>query len=211
MDHPQTGFEKRGVEEDLVLAPVPVEIKIYTSPFSSYGEDYRKGGDNAKVQLVEFSDFQCPACQQATKVVDQLSEEFGDALLVVYKNYPLDDKCNPKVQNKFHDYACDAAFLARCAGRYGRFWEFNRIVYENQPQLSTENLHKWAKQVGLNDEQIKECLNSKDIQEKIKSDVEAGEKAGVEGTPTLFINGLRVVDWRSVESLSHKIRQLMAQ
>ena len=211
MDLPQTKFERRQADENLLLAPNASEIKIYTSPFASYGEDYRKGGDSAKVQLVEFSDFQCPACQQASQVVERLSEEFGDALQVVFKNFPLDDKCNPKVQKKFHDYACDAAVLARCAGRNGRFWDFYKITFENQAQLSTENLRKWAQQVGLNEEQINDCMHSKDILEKIKSDVEAGDKAGVEGTPTLFLNGKKVLDWHGEESLSHKIRQLIAE
>jgi protein-disulfide isomerase/uncharacterized membrane protein len=197
--------------EPVVLAPQPSDIKVYTSPFSSYGEDYRKGNDAAKVKVVEFSDFQCPACKTAAATVKKLAEEFGDSILIVYKNYPLDESCNSAIKRKFHDFACESAIMARCAGRFGKFWQFHDLVYARQNEINSENLKAFAKEVGLTDAQIAECVDSKDLLTKVKDDIEMANKAGVDATPTFFINGRKVLEIRSEEGLSSAVRKALAE
>ena len=99
-------------------------IRIDSSAYSGFGEDYRKGSDDAKVKIVEFADFQCPACATASQALRQMATEFGDQILVVFKNYPLDSSCNASMEKPMHPYSCKAATLARCAGSYGKFWDY---------------------------------------------------------------------------------------
>ncbi len=166
-------------------------VKIDYSAYSGLGEDYRKGSDEAKVKIVEYVDFQCPACASASRVLRQLSAEYGDRILVVFKNYPLDKTCNPGMQSAMHPFACQTAVLARCVGAYGRFWEFANKAFDNQQNIDATRIVAWAKELGLADEQISQCQNSKDIVAKIQDDIRQGNESGLTGTPTLFINGRR--------------------
>ncbi len=173
-----------------MLDPNPSSaVKIDASAYSGLGEDYRKGSDDAKVKIVEFADYQCPACAGAAAVLKQLSVEFGDRVQIVFKNYPLDNSCNPSMPRALHAYACQAAKLARCAGSYGKFWELNTRMFENQSKIDETSLIAWSKDLGLTDAQIQQCLTSKDILNKIQDDINQGAASGLTGTPTLFFNG----------------------
>ncbi|HYX34647.1 MAG TPA: thioredoxin domain-containing protein [Oligoflexus sp.] len=172
------------------LDPTPSPaIKIDFTAYSGLGEDYRKGSDDAKVKIVEFADYQCPACATASKAMKALAADLGDKVLIVFKNFPLDSTCNPSVQTKMHAFACEAAIMTRCAGQIGKFWEMNEKVYDNYRDIDSTRLIAWAKDVGLNDDQIKQCKASPDIVKKIQDDVKQANEAGLSGTPTIFING----------------------
>ncbi|MDQ3230986.1 MAG: thioredoxin domain-containing protein [Pseudobdellovibrionaceae bacterium] len=172
------------------LDPTPSpSIKIDFTAYSGLGEDYRKGSDDAKVKIVEFADYQCPACATASKAMKALAADLGDKVLIVFKNFPLDSTCNPSVQSKMHAFACEAAVMTRCAGQIGKFWEMNEKVYDNYRDIDSTRLIAWAKDVGLNDDQIKQCKASPDIVKKIQDDVKQANEAGLSGTPTIFING----------------------
>jgi protein-disulfide isomerase len=171
------------------LSAVTTEIPINRSAYSGLGEDYRKGTNDPKVMIVEFADFQCPACKRAAETLADFVTEFGDKIQVVYKNFPLDSACNSSVKSKIHPQGCRAAILARCAGQINQFWAFHDKVFNQQSDVSDEKLNEWAKEVGLNDARIKECLESKDILAKIADDVALAEKLGVNATPSIFLNG----------------------
>ncbi|MBF0441186.1 MAG: thioredoxin domain-containing protein [Oligoflexales bacterium] len=194
-----------------ILASDKVDIKVDRSPYSGFGEDYREGSDDAKVIIIEFSDFECPACQYAFQTMKELKAEFGGRILVVFKNYPLDTKCNSSIKRKFHNYACDAAFIARCAGQEGKFWKFHDLVYENQKELNQENLVKWAASLGIGKDKVDECLKSESIKAKINDDIEVANKVPVDGTPTIFINGRRVVGNSSLSSMKAEISKLLSE
>lgn len=190
LDTPQTAHTH---DEASNLAGPKQEIKIDRSDFSGMGQDYRRGAEDAKVVIVEFADFECPACKNAALTLKQLKEQHADKIQVVFKNYPLDQNCNPAMQRPLHDFACDAARLARCAGRIGKFWEMHDKIYENQAKLSRQNLTTWAKELGLSDADIQSCRDSKDILAKIQDDISLGSKLGVDSTPTVFVNGRKVI------------------
>lgn len=190
LDTPQTAHEHDGGSNR--VGPKQ-DIKIDRSDFSGMGQDYRRGAEDAKVEIVEFADFECPACKTAAFTLKQMKEQYGDKIQVVFKNYPLDPNCNPGMQRPLHDFACDAARVARCAGRVGKFWEMHDKIYENQTQLSRQNLTKWAKELGLSDADIQACRESKDILAKLQDDINLGSKLGVDSTPTVFINGRKVI------------------
>src|SRR5690606_25971169 len=124
--------------EALIYGKTTHEIPINTSPYSGFGEDFRKGGDQAAVVLTEFADFQCPACASFAPTLETLHKDFGDRILIVYKNYPLDTTCNPQLSNQIHEFACDMAVAARCAGQYEKFWQFHDLAFARQSSVSSE-------------------------------------------------------------------------
>ena len=115
-----------------LFLPVAEKLDISLSPYRGFGEDYRKGGDDAQVVIVKFSDFQCPACEHMSRVLAELHREYGDRVLIVYKNFPLDSACNTDMRGSMHQFACKIAILARCAGRLGKFWQYHDIAFAEQ-------------------------------------------------------------------------------
>ncbi len=190
-------------------SPSP-SVKIDLSAYSGLGEDFHKGSADAKVKIVEFADFQCPACSHASKALKQVHAEFGDKILVVFKNFPLDSSCNTSVQTKMHAHACTAARLARCAGSVGKFWPMHDRLFENQSSIDETSLTAWAKELGLSDAQIKECKESKDVLAKIQDDARQASEAGLQGTPTLFINGQKYNGNVDVDTMRSIIQALLA-
>ena len=164
-------------------------FRIDASAYSGLGEDFRKGSDDAKVKIVEFADYQCPACGQASRVMRQMASEFGDKIQIVFKNYPLDNSCNPNLPRAMHAFACQAALLTRCAGTYGHFWELHNKFFDNQEKINETTVIAWSKDAGLTDAQIQQCLKSKDQLAKVQDDIKQGSATGLTGTPTIFFNG----------------------
>jgi protein-disulfide isomerase/uncharacterized membrane protein len=185
------------------------EIPVNRTQYSGAGEDYRLGRDDAKVTLVEFADYQCPACADAKTVIDELHKVMGDRVLIVFKNYPLSNQCNRQMQSNMHQYSCDIARLARCAGQSGKFWEFHRKAFDDQKNASLEQAKIWGKGVGMSDSQMDACLKSDEILAKIQDDVDLGDRVGVDGTPTIFINGQKYTGRRTVQDLRAVIDPLL--
>ncbi|MBM4250610.1 MAG: hypothetical protein FJ146_01400 [Deltaproteobacteria bacterium] len=201
LDLPQTALAPKAA------APTPKvnDIPLSKSAYAGLGEDFRKGGDAAKVVVVEFADYQCPACGLLARNVKQLHEEFGDKVLFVFRNYPLDNSCNSSIPSRMHEYSCKAAVLARCAGAYGKFWQYHDRLFENQQAIDDAKLKEWAQALGLSADQIQTCLNSKDVMAKIKDDIDIGNRLGIDSTPTVFINGVRQVNGNGLDELRGQI------
>lgn len=209
LDVPQTEEALKAAQLGSILSPQKTDLPLDLSRFSGFGEDMRQGNDQAKVTVVEFADFQCPACRSAHELFKQIKSEFGDQILFVFKNYPLDNTCNSSIGRKFHEYACEAARYARCAAEGGKYWQMHDLIYERQKELNSANLVAWSTELGLNQAQMKECVDRKDILDKIRSDVELGNKAGVDSTPTIFINNRKVVGDRSPDAIRKEIQKLL--
>lgn len=191
------------------LAATAEEIKITRSAYAGLGEDFRKGPDDAKVTIVEFADFQCPACSQVKTMLNQLEGEYKGKVQVVYRNFPLDSTCNSSVRQKMHEFSCNAAVMARCAGQYGKFWEMHGNLFDRQREMSNEKIKLWAKEIGLTDEQINSCWTNKDILAKIKDDVAEGLRLNIDSTPTLFFNGRKVIGGRGINDMRQNVEQLL--
>ncbi|HWP85101.1 MAG TPA: thioredoxin domain-containing protein [Terriglobia bacterium] len=140
-----------------------------------------RGPANAPVQIVEFSDFQCPFCQKAYPVVRGLLEKYGEKVMLSYRDFPL---------RNLHGQAQMAAEASRCAGEQGKFWEYHNSLFETPNQLGKEELLLHAATVGVDTEQFRSCLESGRYADAVERDVEAGRQAGVTGTPAFFINGI---------------------
>lgn len=185
------------------------DIPVAKSAYTGLGEDYRKGGDNAAVVIQEFADFQCPACKSIQGTLEELHREYGDRVLIVYRNYPLDNSCNSAIRNKMHEHACSAAVMARCAGQYGKFWEYHGLAFDKQAEISAANVRAWGAAVGLTAEQMDSCAASKDLMDKVKDDIALGNKLNIDSTPTVYINGRKVLGGRGIGELRAQIDQLL--
>lgn len=139
-----------------------------------------RGPADAKVVVVLFSDFECPYCKDTAAPLDALQEHYGFRL--VYKHYPLE---------RAHPSAKGAARAAWAAGRQERFWEMHDVLFHNSPALDWPAVKGYAKGVGLDMKRFVADFESEASTLAVAADVAAGGKAGVDGTPTFFINGRR--------------------
>lgn len=197
-----------GKVNPLTLAATAVEIPINKNAYSGLGEDFRKGPDDAKIVIVEFADYMCPACGQTAPVLEELSHQLGSRAQIVFKNFPLSNQCNSGVTSDMHPHSCDIAKLARCAGNRGKFWDYHLLAMAEQTRASKEQARAWGKTVGLTDGEMDECLASKDILAKIRDDISLAEKVGVNSTPTIFINGRKYFGERSAPALRAVIESM---
>jgi protein-disulfide isomerase/uncharacterized membrane protein len=150
-----------------------------------------KGRPDAPVTIVEFSDFQCPACGQAYRDLHEMLARRTDVRLV-FRNFPLDNSCNEALPRALHPDACLAALAAECARQQNRFWEYHDRLFENQHTLDRESLFRYARDVGVDIPTFRTCLDAPATRDRITDDIRAGLAAGIESTPTLFINGRRI-------------------
>lgn len=153
------------------------------------------GPQDAKVTVVEFSDFQCPYCSRAATAVDQIKEKYGTRVRFVFRQFPL----------PMHENARGAAEAALAANAQGKFWEFHDKMFQNQSKLSRESLEGLAKEAGLDLAAFKKALDSKTYAADVDSDVKLGESVAVNGTPTMFINGARVQNPSDFGAISAQI------
>ena len=150
-----------------------VVLSIEKSPF--------KGDKDAKITLIEFSDYQCPFCgRHVRESIPQLESEYikTGKLKYVFKDFPLES---------IHKNAFKASEAANCAGDQGKFWEMHDKLFENQRALSDEDLLKYAGDLSLDTAKFEKCLASGTYASKIRDSISEGQKAGVTGTPAFFL------------------------
>lgn len=138
-----------------------------------------KGPGKAPVEIIEFSDFQCPFCEAAFPTVKQVLAKYGDQVRLTYRHYPLPN----------HPNARPAAEAAACAAEQNRFWEYHDRLFVNQSKLAENDLKEHAQAVGLDAAAFSSCVASHKYAKQIDEDLEAGNKVGVSGTPAFFVNG----------------------
>jgi protein-disulfide isomerase len=138
-----------------------------------------KGPANAPVEIVEFSDFQCPYCLRAAPTVNQVLKAYGDKVRFVYRHYPLPN----------HPNARPAAEAAACAAEQGKFWPYHDRLFGDATKLGQGDLKRGAAELGLDTARFDACVDSHKLQATVDADVRAGQDAGVDGTPAFFING----------------------
>lgn len=161
--------------------------------------DYRLGEPTAPVQIVEFLDYECPACRSLYVYMHKLIEENANRVQFTLKNYPLDHRCNPGIQGEFHLYSCLAVRIARCAGEQGQFWLASDHLMQS-PHLEEEAdltqvrrmLVSELESLGLDAQAIEQCLESGRSDEKIRQDIELAERLDIAGTPSVFVNGKKL-------------------
>ena len=149
----------------------PVKINVDGSPV--------RGPADARITLVEFSDFECPYCSAAVKQVDTVMAAYPKDVKLIYKQFPL----------SMHPHAQLAAEASLAAREQGKFWEMYDVLFKNFRQLSRTNINAMAKEVGLDMAKFQSDLDSRKYKAVIEKDLADGEAAGVYGTPAFYING----------------------
>jgi len=153
-------------------------------------DDARRGSATALIQIIEWSDYQCPYCQKNVETMKKLEEKYGDKVSVVFRDFPL----------PFHDKAQKAAEAAECAGDQNKYWEYHDYLFANQGSLDMDSLKKAAGQLGLEATTFNTCLDSGKHKEEVEKDLAEGKVAGVTGTPAAFINGKMINGAQPIEN-----------
>ncbi|MFN3198545.1 MAG: vitamin K epoxide reductase family protein [Bradymonadia bacterium] len=159
-----------------------------------------KGPEDAKVVVVEFSDFECPYCGRLTDALKQAQANYKN-VRIYFRHYPMDNACNPNIEREFHQHACEAAKAAVCAQKSGQFWPLHDWLFKNAKGLTPEKLQAQVAAIGLDPEAITQCMADPATVEQIKADIAAGDKIGVRGTPTFLVNGKVFVGGKTPEEL----------
>lgn len=165
-------------------------------------DDWIKGNRDAKVVLIEYSDFQCPACAFYYPLLKKFSEEFGDKIAIVYRHFPLPN----------HQNAKPAAYAAEAAGKQGKFWEMHDIIFDSQKDWkdrrnADEIFINYAQTLNLNIDQFKTDFASKEIRKKVEGAYQNGIGLGLNSTPTFFLNGKKLANPRNYEDFRNIIIQ----
>jgi predicted DsbA family dithiol-disulfide isomerase len=155
------------------------------------GDGPSKGPADAKVTIIEFSDFQCPYCSRALPVLDELMKRYPNDLRIVYRHLPLD---------QIHPRARPAAEASACADDQGKFWPYHDLLFSNSKALEDEDLKRYATDVGLDAAVWEECMAAAKFRAKIQDDLQAGRDAGLSSTPAFLINGILVTGAKPIES-----------
>ncbi len=170
-----------------------------------------KGNPNAKVSIVEFADFQCPACKDFYDSMKTIFPEIKNETKFYFMNYPLDQKINHYMDHPLHKYSGLAACAGICAQEEGDFWDYYDELFENQKDINREFLLDLAVKHGWDKDKFNERMDAKDVIARVKSDIEAGEEVNLEGTPYLFVNGRRVKYWYRPDFIKAVIKEELKQ
>ncbi len=175
--------------------PLPLTDQIISS-------DHTKGNPKATVILIEYSDFQCSACKSYYLLLKQLNQEFSDQIQFVYRHFPL---------RQTHLYAQLAAQASEAAGKQNKFWEMHDLLFENQKEWSEQKnakktFIKYAQSLKLDINKFKSDLSSKEVKNKVQVDYQSGIKAGVNSTPSLFLNNKKLSNPGNYDNLKNIIQ-----
>jgi predicted DsbA family dithiol-disulfide isomerase len=147
------------------------------------GDSPSRGSDRAGVTLIEFSDFQCPYCGQARKMLEELAARYPNDMRIVFRDFPL----------RQHPRAQAAAEAAHCAHEQDKFWPYHDLLFANASDLEDSALDRYAEEAKLDLAEFTACLQSERPKTAVAANKAAGERYGIEGTPAIFINGIKLI------------------
>lgn len=144
--------------------------------------DHHRGPLDAPIQLVEYGDFECGYCRLAYPQLERYVKEFGHKVCFVFRNFPLVNS---------HPFAMRAAMAAEAANRQNQFWHMHHLLYRTQNSFTEESINQFAQTLGLNMTQFEKDIESPELVDHIQRDFNSGVNSGVNGTPTLYLNGYK--------------------
>ncbi len=167
--------------------------------------DWTKGSQSSNIVLIEYSDFQCPACQSYQPVVKQLMDELGEQIVFVYRHFPL---------SQIHKNAEPAARAAEAAGRQNKFWQMHDLLFQRQQEWSEggkaqEFFLQYADSLNLDVAQFENDMKAKEVKQKVKNDYQSGVRNRVQGTPSFFLNGQKLQNPRNYEEFKKLIQEVL--
>lgn len=179
------------------LKPPPViraDVSIEGAPF--------RGAADAPVTVVEFSDFECPFCKRTHPTVTQLLDKYAGNVKLVYRAFPLES---------IHPHARRAAEAARCANDQGKFWDYYDVLFKESPKLSSDDLKRYAAQIGLDATKFDACVAGAVPKAAVQKDLDEGKRLGITGTPAFFINGRYLMGAQPLEAFARIIDEELAR
>jgi protein-disulfide isomerase len=185
---------KKGRQVTYYLEPLRTNV-------SASGEPTR-GPQQARVTIIEFSDFQCPYCRSFNATLDRVMKEFGSDVRLVFRQFPL---------GEIHPMAEKAAEASLCAQEQGKFWELHDLMFKDQANLAVSDLKAKAAGLGLETTAFNSCLDSGKYGDKIRQDIRDGALAGATGTPAFFINGRFYSGARPYEDIAGIIKDELSR
>jgi len=156
------------------------------------------GTDGAPITIVEFADFNCSNSLQAVEPLNEIRQKYGDKIKFYWRNYPV-----------VKENSVELALAGVCADRQGKFWEYHDIMFARQGVVSIGDLEDIAKEIGLNIDKYRICINHSLSMSQLRKDFYAAQDGQVKGTPTFFINGKKVEGALSLENWEEIINTLM--
>ena len=161
-------------------------------------EDHVEGSPHAQYTLVEYGDYECPACGSLFVTIRELREQIGDSIRLVFRHYPLSGA---------HPRAQQAAEAAEAAGAQDHFWEMHNLLFGHQAALASKDLYRYSEQLGLDSKRLRRELKDHVYEERVREDFRRGVMNGVYATPGLFINGVRYSGGLDFDSILNRLKQ----
>lgn len=189
------------------ITPSAAPFNATTVPAITSADHVRGDTSGAKVSVIEYGDFECPACGAYEPLVEQLTQQYGTQVEFVFRNFPL---------YQIHPFAMIAAQAAEAAGLQGKYWEMHDLLYKNQntwtanTSLSTDAVvsqffNGYAQSLGLNVTQFDTDINSAAVKNKVQNDLSTGNAAQIDHTPTFFINLTQIPNPNSLQDFQQDI------
>ncbi len=180
-------FELQGALRNRLFAKYKVNFSLKEPPpivqNISVDDDPSQGKPNAPVTVVMFSDFQCSGCAATHPVLKKIAAEYAEKVRFVVRDFPLIN---------IHENAFSAALAANAADKQGKFFEYSEFLYRNQDKLDRQSLIKYAADLGLNTKRFELDLNDEKTAAEVRKDMADGKVYGINGTPTVYVNGVKV-------------------
>jgi protein-disulfide isomerase len=186
--------ELRAVEQE--KGPLPAEV----AQRQAAGDGPGFGPKEARLTIVEYSDFECPFCGRAADVVGKIREKYGTKVRFVFRQFPL----------QMHRNADLAAQASLAAHAQGKFWPFHDLLFQNQRDLERASLEKYAQKAGLDMTKLRKALDEHTYESAVQADVKLGSEAHVSGTPSVFIGNERVENAIDFDAFSQEIDRRLA-
>lgn len=172
------------------------------NPNPASASDHCNGALDCPLTLIEYGDYECPFCVKAFPVIEKIRARFGDKLCFVYRHVPKSGAKN---------FSKQAAEAAEFAASHGRFWEMHEFLFTHPDWRETDQLIAAAKSVGLDSEACRKALEERTFAERVREIAVAAARAGIIGTPTLFINGVRYEDRMEEEPLVRALEAALSK
>jgi len=177
----------------LATEPEAPTVEIKTNGFQM------KGKKGAKVKIVEFADYQCPHCGEASKAFKKVMKKYGSKVELVYVDFPVNRSGVSRV----------VAEGAYCASKQKKYWEFHYMAFENQSQLTNSSATEFAKKLKLKTDEFNKCLKSAEAKSYVSRGKDEGIRIGVSGTPAIYMNGKRYMGGHSDKDISDYVKKLL--
>jgi protein-disulfide isomerase len=194
--HLESDAKRKAVEA--ILARTPTKIELERPRVAVTGTGPTRGPADARVTVVEFSDFQCPFCQRAKPVLDEVEKRHPKDVRIVYRHMPLDS---------LHPRARASAEAAACAADGNKFWEYHDKLFANNRALGDDDLRKYAKEVGLDPAAFDECVRTRRHKDSVEADAQEAKRLGITGTPAFVVNGIMMSGLKTPDDFDEVIRE----